>query len=188
MASEKVFESCVRSAGDLAGVFEYDGETGYFYLCATGAAGEARVLEAIHVLSGEASFAASDIAIEWDPSETRAGLTIRGQLRASFDTTNMAKLGGTPVKPFQAEEEMNLGVITTSAVLAGAPILLVSHDADDGGWQFLCGTTSDPADGRIVHVREILATDPTVVDVADLPPGWVAFRGAVGGEWTREPA
>ncbi|MDC0742157.1 hypothetical protein [Polyangium mundeleinium] len=92
------------------------------------------------------------------------------------------------MKPFQAEEEMNLGVITTSAVLAGAPILLVSHDADDGGWQFLCGTTSDPADGRVVHVREILTTDPTVVEVADLPLGWVAFRGAIGAEWTREPA
>jgi len=98
MATEEIFESCVRSAGDLAGVFEYDGETGYFYLYATGAAGEARVLDAIHVVSGEASFAASDIAIEWDRGERCVGLTIRGQLRASFDTTNMTKLGGTPRK------------------------------------------------------------------------------------------
>ncbi|MDI1478321.1 DUF2251 domain-containing protein [Polyangium sp. y55x31] len=96
MATEEIFESCVRSAGDLAGVFEYDGETGYFYLYATGATGEARVLDAIHVLSGEADFAVSDIVIAWDQGETRVGLAIRGQLRASFDTTNMAKLRGAP--------------------------------------------------------------------------------------------
>ncbi|WP_153820427.1 DUF2251 domain-containing protein [Polyangium spumosum] len=98
MATEEIFESCVRSAGDLAGVFEYNGETGYFYLYATGAAGEARVLDAIHVVSGEVSFTASDIAIEWEQGETRVGLFIRGQLRASFDATNMTKLGETPRK------------------------------------------------------------------------------------------
>lgn len=85
------------------------------------------------------------------------------------------------------EEDPRLGVITTAPVLAGAPILMVSHDADDGGWQFLCGTTNDPADGRIVHLAEMVAMDPTVTEVADLPLGWVAFRAKVGGDWTREP-
>jgi hypothetical protein len=85
------------------------------------------------------------------------------------------------------EEDPRLGVLTTAPVLAGASILMVSHDADDGGWQFLCGTTNDPADGRIVHLGEIVAMDPTVAEVADLPLGWVAFRRSVGGEWTREP-
>lgn len=85
------------------------------------------------------------------------------------------------------KEDPNLGVITTAPVLAGAPIMMVSHDVDDGGWQFLCGTTNDPTDGRIVHLQEILAMDPTVSEVADLPLGWIAFRSTVGGEWTREP-
>jgi len=84
-------------------------------------------------------------------------------------------------------DDMSHGVLTTAAVLAGAPILLVSHDADDGGWQFLCGTTNDPADGRIVHLGELIAMDSTLNDVADLPLGWLAFRSAIGGEWTREP-
>jgi hypothetical protein len=84
-------------------------------------------------------------------------------------------------------EDPDLGVITTSAVLAGAPILMISHDADDGGWQFLCGTTTDPADGRIVHLKDIVAMDPTVAEVADIPLGWVAFRSGSGGRWTREP-
>ncbi|WP_437327752.1 hypothetical protein [Sorangium sp. So ce381] len=85
------------------------------------------------------------------------------------------------------EEDPHLGVITTAPVVAGAPILMISHDADDGGWQFLCGSTTDPGDGRIVHLEEIIAMDPTVEEVADLPLGWVAFRSKVGGAWTREP-
>ena len=49
------------------------------------------------------------------------------------------------------------------------------------------GTTNEPADGRIVHLEEIVTMDPTVAAVADLPLGWVAFRSAVGGDWNREP-
>lgn len=30
--SSAIFESATRSAGDLAGVFEHDDDTGYFYL------------------------------------------------------------------------------------------------------------------------------------------------------------
>ena len=84
-------------------------------------------------------------------------------------------------------ESPKLGVLTTKAVLAGAPILMVSHDADDGGWQFLCGTTNAPEDGCIVHLEEVVTRDPTVSEVADLPLGWVAFRTAVGAAWKREP-
>ena len=102
MATEEIFDSCVRPAGDLAGVFEYDGETGYFYLYATDATGDARVLDAVHIVSGEADFEASDVVIEWDRGETRVGLTIRGQLRATFDTADMAKHGREPSKASQA--------------------------------------------------------------------------------------
>jgi hypothetical protein len=91
------------------------------------------------------------------------------------------------MKPMVFDENPRLGVLTTAAVLQGAPILMVSHDEDDGGWQFLCGTSNDPEDGRIVHLEEIVGRDPTVTAVADLPLGWIAFRSAVGAEWQREP-
>lgn len=91
------------------------------------------------------------------------------------------------MKPLVFDEDPRLGVITTAKVLAGAPILLISHDEDDGGWQFLCGTSNDPTEGRIVALKEILRIDPTVQEVADLTLGWIAYRKAVGGEWTREP-
>jgi hypothetical protein len=80
-----------------------------------------------------------------------------------------------------------MGVLATVPVLAGAPILMVTHDADDGGWQVLCGTTNEPSEGRIVHLAEIVEMDATVTEVADLPLGWVAFRRAIGTAWTRKP-
>lgn len=91
------------------------------------------------------------------------------------------------MKPLVFDEEPLLGVITTARVLDGTPILMVSHDEDDGGWQFLCGTTNEPQEGRIVALKEIVRMDPTVQEVADLPLGWIAFRKAVGEKWTREP-
>src|SRR5215813_3037784 len=56
--------------------------------------------------------------------------------------------------PFNDPE--NVAVITTRHVLdARKPILLVAHDQDDGAWQFLCGTTNNSADARVVSLRQI---------------------------------
>jgi hypothetical protein len=81
----------------------------------------------------------------------------------------------------------NVATFTTVNVLErGASILLVTHDADDGAWQFMCGTTNDPEDARIVALHEILALDPTVAGLADLPIGWKAWRDSEEDTWTRE--
>jgi hypothetical protein len=83
----------------------------------------------------------------------------------------------------------NTASITTRQVLeAGAPILRVAHDADDGSWQFLCGTTSDPADARVVGLGRMYARDPSLRAIADLPEGWCAWRKAPGLPWQRGPA
>jgi hypothetical protein len=66
------------------------------------------------------------------------------------------------------------------------PILLVSHDADDHGWQFIGTSDASVADSRVVCLEEIVKRDPTVLEVADLPPGWRAIRAKVGGSWRRE--
>jgi hypothetical protein len=84
------------------------------------------------------------------------------------------------------EEYRNLGVITTTKVLdENHPILLVTHD-EDGDWQFLCGTTNQPKDGRLVCLNDIVQLDPTVNLLADLPEGWRAWRASVKDEWQRE--
>jgi hypothetical protein len=72
-------------------------------------------------------------------------------------------------------------------VFGGAPILYVSHDEEDDGWQFLDGGPVEMSDAAVVTMAEVVELDPTVLDVADLPPGWRAMRGAVGTPWQREP-
>jgi hypothetical protein len=68
------------------------------------------------------------------------------------------------------------------------PILLVTHDADDGMWQFLDGRDApDPADGVVLSLDCVLGLDPTIAELADLPVGWRAWRGDVNQPWQREP-
>jgi hypothetical protein len=62
----------------------------------------------------------------------------------------------------------------------------VYHDPDDHGWQFHYPGDKTTADAMIVALKEIYYHDPTVIEVADLPPGWTAIRGDVGGPWKRE--
>jgi hypothetical protein len=78
--------------------------------------------------------------------------------------------------------------ITTRQVLCeGWPILLVTHDADDGAWQFVNGRgdTDDTDSAMVVGVGQIPAIDPTLREIADLPLGWRAWRSSVGAPWTR---
>jgi ligand-binding SRPBCC domain-containing protein len=78
-----------------------------------------------------------------------------------------------------------LVVTLRSIVFDGAPILRVSHDADDHGWQFLDGEPVDESRAAVVALRGSVRIDPTVLKVADLPPGWSATRVSVSSPWTR---
>lgn len=66
------------------------------------------------------------------------------------------------------------------------PVLLVTHDADDGIWQ-LIGSTDAGTDGRIGHLHHAVDEDPTLAEILDLPPGHRASRTHVGGRWQRSP-
>ncbi len=89
--------------------------------------------------------------------------------------------------PF-GDEPRNVAVFTTRQVLEGRPVVRVSHDADDGAWQFLCDSPERPiADARIVALEEALRRDPTLAEVADLPLGWGAWRARPGAPWQRAP-
>ena len=91
----------------------------------------------------------------------------------------------TDIWPF--DQPRNCGTLTMRQVLDGSePILLVSHDADDHGWQFIGISDATVADGRIVCLEDMVQLDPTVLEVADLPPGWQAVRDKIGGSWTRK--
>jgi hypothetical protein len=85
------------------------------------------------------------------------------------------------------DQAPNVAAITVQSVLDGAPILHVSHDEDDDGWQFLDGEPVDMNEARIVAMRTVVRLDSTLVEVADLPPGWTASRERIGEPWTRRP-
>jgi hypothetical protein len=66
------------------------------------------------------------------------------------------------------------------------PIRLVSHE-NDGDWQFLCGhwDHDDSQWARHVHLAALIARDPSLRSVADLPLGWDAERAGIDGAWVR---
>ncbi len=90
---------------------------------------------------------------------------------------------GKSAWPFQ--DAKNTAVITTRQVIEDDhPILLVSHD-EDGDWQFLCGTTDEPDDGRLVSLSFVVEQFASVTELADLPTGWQAHRDTPEQPWQR---
>jgi hypothetical protein len=85
--------------------------------------------------------------------------------------------------PFHAGKN-RVAFVTRPLLEENRPVLLVSHDPD-GDWQFLCGTTNETSEGRLVSLGNILEIDPTLSTLADLPTGWQASRSAVGEPWQR---
>ena len=62
-------------------------------------------------------------------------------------------------------------------------VLYVTHDADDGCWQFLCGGEHTTEDAVVVGMGEIVRIDPSVNDLFEMPEGLGANREEVNGEW-----
>jgi hypothetical protein len=84
------------------------------------------------------------------------------------------------------DQAPNVAAITTRQVIEQKlPILSVTHYSDDGSWGFVCGTTDATEDGRVIAMSEALEIDPTLREIADLPPGWTARRERVGSMWQR---
>jgi hypothetical protein len=89
--------------------------------------------------------------------------------------------------PWPFDQPPNCAVFTTTHVMrAGQPITHVYHDEEDHGWQFHYPGEKSVGDCMIVALRTIVRHDPTVVEVADLPPGYVAIRHGVGDPWRIE--
>ncbi len=102
---------------------------------------------------------------------------------------HMSNLRSSPELPdaWPFDQAPSCSAFTTIHVLRGGqPITQVYHDADDHGWQFHYSGPKSAADAMVVALREIYYYDPTVVEVADLPPGWRAIRAGLGQPWKRE--
>lgn len=81
----------------------------------------------------------------------------------------------------------NVAVFTSKRIVENADwIQYVSHDEDDGAWQFhpLQGTKEEEA--SVVSLKTILRLDPSIGLLFDLPLGWCASRKTKDAEWIKE--
>ena len=86
------------------------------------------------------------------------------------------------------DQAPNVAAISDAAVVvSNAPVLLVVHYSDDDSWAFLSGRKFSTKEGKVIGMGEALRTDPSLREIADLPPGWTATRERIGGPWIRQP-
>ena len=63
------------------------------------------------------------------------------------------------------------------------PILYVSHDEDDGMWQFLCGATHTIDEAQLVSLKYVFDLDNSVGVLNDMPCGYYATRETRKDNW-----
>jgi hypothetical protein len=77
-------------------------------------------------------------------------------------------------------------VATCWRILRGEEwIHYVAHDAGDGAWAFHPHLFAPVSESARVALKTIVALDPSVTILSDLPPGWCAWRDAKGAPWQR---
>ncbi len=83
-----------------------------------------------------------------------------------------------------------LAVLVNRDIVRGnAWTAYVSHDADDGGWQFHNASRQAlEKDVMVISLREMLDLDPSLAELHDLPLGWYAWREQKDGKWHRSPS
>ncbi len=82
------------------------------------------------------------------------------------------------------DQTRNTVTVAVDGITEGRkPILLVHHYSQDHGWAFLTGEPFSMKDAQLGALQAIVELDPTVLSIADLPPGWSAERSSVGRVW-----
>lgn len=90
---------------------------------------------------------------------------------------------------WQFSDPPNVAVVASQKiVLSGGWIAYVSHDSDDGAWQFHTSQSESVSeeDAMVVSLQSIVMLDPTVIELADLPLGWHAWRSSKSSVWQRK--
>jgi hypothetical protein len=86
------------------------------------------------------------------------------------------------------DQPRNCAVIVTGEVFARTePILHVTHDSDDHGWQFAGLTYSGPEKAKVISLSEVVRMGSSLLELSKLPVGWHAWRHAEKEPWIREP-
>ena len=85
------------------------------------------------------------------------------------------------------EDSLNTAIFTTTFVVRHKKeITYVTHDIDDGAWQFFSNDSFENYEdvAMIIGLGEIINIDSSVLEVADLPLGFIAKRQQIGDKWT----
>jgi hypothetical protein len=90
-------------------------------------------------------------------------------------------------QPWSFDQPKNCAVITLRQIINhDVPILVVYHDIDDDGWQFMSNIETTMEDMMLVSLEEITKIDSTVFEVSTIQPGYHAWRNNVGSKWIIE--
>jgi len=73
---------------------------------------------------------------------------------------------------------------TRDVMIEKRPILYVSHDSDDGMWQFHSGEDVNMDKAMLISLKEIVDYDFTILHIANLPLGWIAWRDNLQASWS----
>ena len=64
------------------------------------------------------------------------------------------------------------------------PILYVSHDDEDGGWQFLCGHEEHSEENaKVISLKQATEIDESINYLYEMPLGYGAERTSVEDTW-----
>lgn len=86
------------------------------------------------------------------------------------------------------EDAPNTATITTRGVMDGSDwIALASLDEEDGDWQFIGARGANEEEAMAVALRRVYEQDPSIAELADLPPGWRAWPNTADAPWQRSP-
>ena len=84
------------------------------------------------------------------------------------------------------EDSLNTAVFTTKFVVKDKKeITYITHETEDGAWQFFSNDNFDDFEevSMILSLDEIINLDKTVLEIADLPLGYIASRETVKDKW-----
>lgn len=82
------------------------------------------------------------------------------------------------------EPESSSCIACKHVVSKKKPVLYVTHDKENGVWQFLCGDTEHANDTlHIISLKQVCKVDPTVNELYEVPIGFGAERKTVKDEW-----
>ena len=82
------------------------------------------------------------------------------------------------------DDRLDTAVFTTKSIFNKSEIIAyVFHHEEDGAWEFIGNSIYEEDDYIILSLREIIEIDKSVLEIADLPLGFEAFRERKEEKW-----